>query len=171
MSFVLRCHPMLVQRTLCCLPFAVLLGAAPAPASLDPLRFFEGRTESQSTVKVIMKKPYLARSIGQGKISADGSLRLVQQVLDEGQAPKQRQWLVRRASGDGFTASMTEAVGPVAIDRVGNAYRFRFRMKGNLSVEQWMKPLPGGTAAQMTAKVRKMGVTVASSQGMIRKVS
>jgi len=162
---------MLIVRAACCIPFVALLGAAPAPVSLDPLRFFEGRTVSDSVVKVVMKKPYSARSVGQGRIESDGSLRLVQQVLDEGQAPKQRRWLVRRAGDSGFTASMTEAVGPVVIDRVGNAYRFRFRMKDGLNVEQWMKPLPGGRSAQMNAKVRKFGMVVANSQGTIRKIS
>lgn len=162
---------MLIARAACCIPFAALLGAAPAPEALDPLHFFEGRTVSQSTVKVMLKKPYSARSIGQGRIEPDGSLSLVQQVLDEGQPPKQRRWRVRRADADSFTGSMTEAVGPVAIDKVGEAYRFRFRMKDGLSVEQWLKPLPGNRAAAMTAKIRKLGMTVASTQGMVRKIS
>ncbi|QIK78603.1 DUF3833 domain-containing protein [Sphingomonas piscis] len=170
MAFVLRYRFMLGERALLCLPLVALIGAAPAQPTLDPLRFFEGRTVSQSTVKIMLKKPYSARSIGQGRIESDGSLTLVQQVLDEGQPAKQRRWRVRRADADSFTAVMTEAVGPVAIDRVGPAYRFRFKMKDGLNVEQWMKPLPGLKAAEMSAKIKKMGVTVAKSEGTIRKI-
>ena len=54
------------------------MGALAAPLS-DPLRFFEGRTESVGIMKMIMKKPYKVRSIGQGRIAADGTLHLVQQ--------------------------------------------------------------------------------------------
>lgn len=47
---------------------------APAPAGAqsidDPLRFFEGRTESVSTVKVLAGKPYRSRSLGRGRSGA-----------------------------------------------------------------------------------------------------
>ena len=59
---------------------------------------------------------------------------------------------------------------PVRIDKVGERYRFRFKMKGNLSVEQMMAPLPGGRSAQSSMKVRRLGITVATSTGTIRKI-
>lgn len=159
------------MRPALCVPLLALLGATPAAPPADPLRFFEGRTISDSVMKIIMKKPVAARSIGQGRIEDDGSLTLVQQVLHDGQPQKRRHWRVRRSGGDMFTASMNEAIGPVAIDRIGNAYRFRFRMKGQLSVEQWVKPLAGGSVARSTMKVKKLGVVVATSDGTIRKVA
>lgn len=152
------------------LALLLLLGAAPPSAVIDPLRFFEGRTLSDSMLKVMMKKPFSARSIGQGRMEPDGSLTLVQHVLHDGKPQKQRHWRVRRQGLDVFTASMNEAVGPVAIDRVGADYRFRFRMKNKLSVEQWLYPLPGGKVARSTMKVKKLGITVATSEGTIRKV-
>jgi hypothetical protein len=44
-------------------------------------------------------------------------------------------------------------------------------MAGHLSVEQWLIPLPGATAAQTRSKVRKYGLTVATTEGMVRKLS
>ncbi|HEU0311121.1 MAG TPA: hypothetical protein VFR36_07890 [Sphingomicrobium sp.] len=141
-----------------------------AEQTIDALRFFEGRTESIATIKLIMKKPYQSRSIGRGDIQPDGSLLLVQRVEDEGKPPHDRRWHIREIEPGRFTGTMSEAKGPVTIDEVGGRYRFRFKMKGNVSVEQWVTPMPGGRAATTTVTIRKMGITVGQSEGTIRKL-
>jgi hypothetical protein len=164
---------MLVLRLALAAP-ALLLAAPLASASVheavDPLRFFEGRTETQGTVKVIFHKPFQTHSIGDGRIEPDGSLLLVQRVQDDGKPAHLRRWRVRQTAPNQFTASMSEAVGPVTIDKVGDRYRFRFRMEGNLSAEQILTPLPGGRAARNSLKVKRMGITVATTDGTIRKI-
>jgi hypothetical protein len=153
---------------------APVLLAASAPVAaqeIDPLRFFEGRTETRGTVKVMLKKPYRTRSIGLGRIERDGSLLLVQQVHDDGKPPHERRWRVRQVRPGHFTGTMNEATGPVTVDKVGNRYRFRFQMKGKLQVEQWLTPLPGGRAARNEVKVKRLGVTVATTEGTVRKLS
>ena len=72
---------------------AILFAATAFPASAelaDPLRFFEGRTESIGTVKLVTKKPFKSRAIGKGEIRFDGSLDLVQRVEDQGEQPRER---------------------------------------------------------------------------------
>src|SRR4029078_5208867 len=83
---------------------------------VDPLRFFEGRTETQGTVKVMFHKAYHTHSIGAGRIAPGGGWSLVQRVEDEGKPSHERRWRVRRTAPDRFVASMTEAVGPVSIE-------------------------------------------------------
>ena len=144
--------------------------AAVADADQAPLQFFNGKTEMQSVIKVIMKKPYRSRAIGTGRILTDGSLSLAQQVYDEGEPTKQRNWKIRQISPDRYAGTMTEAVGPVTVAEVDGKYRFNYKMKGNLAVEQWVTPL-GGTAAKSVVTVRKFGVKVASSTGTIRKLA
>ena len=134
---------------------SVILFAAPvasAEVGVDPLRFFEGRTETRGTVKVMFHKPYWTRSIGAGRIERDGSLTLVQEVEDQGKPVHERRWHVRRTAPGEFVASMTEAVGPVDIDRVGDRYRFRFNLKGNLRAEQILTPLPDGKSARNSVR-------------------
>lgn len=155
------------------LPAAVLISAAPvayAAQPIDPLRFFEGRTEVEGTVKVMFRKAYRTRSIGRGVIGEDGSLTLVQEVKDEGKPPHERRWKVRSLGSGKFSADMSEAVGPVTIERVGEHYRFRYRMKGNLKVEQMLTPMADGRSATNIGKVRRMGIVVATTTGIIRKV-
>jgi uncharacterized protein DUF3833 len=161
-------HPL---RLVLASPILLLTAAPTAPGpEIDPLGFFEGRTEGRGTVKVMMRKAYKTRSLGHGRIERDGSLTLVQRVEDEGKPPHDRRWRVRQTGPGRFSATMTEAVGPVTIEKVGNRYRFRFKMKGKLSAEQWMTPLPGGRVARNSLKVRKLGVVVATTSGTIRKL-
>jgi hypothetical protein len=115
-------------------------------------------------------KPYSTRSIGAGRIESDGSLTLVQRVEDEGEPARERRWHVRRTAPGEFVASMTDAVGPVEIERVGDRYRFRFNLKGNLHAEQILVPLPDGKSAHNSVRVKRMGITVATTDGTIRKV-
>ena len=154
---------------------APFLLAASAPAAVerpaDPLRFFAGRTESDGTVKVIFKKPYRSRCLGQGRIESDGSLTLVQRVEDEGKPPHERRWRVRQLAPGRFTGTMSEATGPVDIEQVGDRYLFRFTMKGSLAVEQWLTPLPGAMSAHTDTRIRKYGMTVATTIGTVRKLS
>jgi hypothetical protein len=151
-------------------PILATLCAPAAAQSADPMRFFAGRTESDGIVKVLFHKPYRTHSTSVGWIEPDGSLVLVQKVEDDGKPPLERRWRVRETGPAHWTATMTQAVGPVAIDRVGGRYRFRFTMAGHLNVEQWLTPLPGATAARTLIKVRKFGLTVATTEGVVRKL-
>jgi hypothetical protein len=66
---------------------------------------------------------------------------------------------------------MSDAVGPVDIEQVDGRYRFRFKMDGHLSVEQWLTPQPGWRAVENNLTIRRLGIKVGSSDGVIRKLS
>ena len=149
---------------------AVSPNVVAAQQKIDALRFFEGRTESVSTIKLMMRRPYKSRSIGRGEIKADGTLHLVQRVEDEGKPPHDRRWHIREVEPGKFVGTMSEAKGPVTVEEVGGRYRFRFKMKGNVAVEQWVTPLPGGRSASSKVTIRKLGITVGQSEGTIRKL-
>jgi hypothetical protein len=148
-----------------------LSASAPAQQALvDPLRFFEGRTESKGSIKIVFKKATKTYSAGRGRIESDGSLSLVQQVSDDGKEPHERRWRIRQVSSGRFVGTMTDAVGPVKIEEVGGRYRFRFQAKGSLTIEQWLAPLPDGRSARSTTTVRKLGMKVATGDAIIRKI-
>lgn len=150
---------------------ACVPSAAGAAASFaQPIRFFEGRTEMVSVVKVAMRKPYRSQTVGRGRILPDGSLALVQDVRDSDKPARQRVWRIRQAASGQFVGTMSEALGPVSIVEVNGRYRFNFKMKGNLMVEQWITPLPSGNAARSETTIKKFGVRVARSEGFIRKL-
>lgn len=145
-------------------------GMASTERPTDPMRFFEGRTESFSTIKVMTKKPYRSRTIGRGEIGPDGVLELVQRVHEEGRPPFDRRWRMHRVGPGRFTGTMSEAKGPVTVEEIDGRYRFRFKMKGNVSIEQWLAPQPGGASARSIVTIRKFGMTVGRSDGTIRRL-
>ena len=156
------------------LPIALLaatLSAGPLHAATwdNGLRFFEGRTESVGIVKVLMKAPYRMRSIGIGKITPSGILELFQRVEEQGQPTHDRHWLIRQVGPGRFVGTMSEAKGPVTVDEIDGRFRFRFKIKNNLAVEQWLAPRPDWKSARNMVTVRKFGITVASSDGTITK--
>ena len=155
---------------------AILLSislAAPGAATAgtdDPLTFFAGRTESIGTVKIAMKKPYRSRAIGEGQITSDGTLILVQRVEDQGQLPKERRWKMHKVGPGKYSGTMTEAKGPVVVEEVGGKYRFRFRMDGSVAIEQWLIPAADRRSAASKVTIRKYGVVVGRSDSVIRKL-
>lgn len=151
--------------------FALASPAAAAPSSATGLAFFEGRTVSEGTTKVVMRKLYKTRSQGLGRIERDGTLLLVQQVEEGPEPRKERRWRIRQVAPNRFSGTMSEAVGPVTVEKVGERFRFSFRMKGGLAVEQWLAPLADGMSARSTLTVRKLGITVATGQAMIRRLA
>ena len=153
------------------LALAMALAAPAAAEETNAMRFFEGRTESVGTVKLLMNKPFQSRAIGKGEIMPDGSLHLVQRVEDQGQQPRERRWRMRQVAPGRYTGTMSEARGPVTVDTVAGRYRFRFRMEGNVSVEQWLTPMPDGQSARSRVTIRKYGVLVGRSDGVIRKLN
>ena len=151
---------------------ALTLAATPcyAAGGDDPLRFFEGKTESIGTVKIAMKKPFRSRAIGNGQITDDGTLILVQRVEDQGQQPRDRRWKMRKVAPGKYSGTMTEARGPVTVEEVEGKFRFRFRMDGNVSIEQWLVPSKDGRSASSNITIRKYGVLVGRSDSIIKKV-
>jgi hypothetical protein len=156
-------------RVLGALAALVSISAAAEPTS--PIRFFEGRTEMISVVKVAMKRPYQSTAISDGRILPDGSLVLVQNVHDERRPAQKRYWKVKQVRSGLFTGTMSDAIGPIVAQEIDGNYRFRFKLKGDLAVEQWLRPLPGGRIAKSNTTVRKFGMTIATSEGTIRRMS
>lgn len=151
---------------------AFMSGSGAASERLeDPIRFFEGRTEGISTVKIIAKKAYRSKTVGKGTIAANGVLELTQRVEDEGKPAHSRTWKIREVSPGRWSGTMSEARGPVTIDTVGERFRLRFKMDGHVSVEEWLTPHADGRSASNKLTIRKFGIVVGSSTGTIRKTS
>ena len=149
---------------------AMTLATPAASENTDPMRFFEGRTESVGMIKLAMKKPFRSRAIGKGQIMPDGSLSLVQRVEDQGEQPRERRWHMRKVGPGRYTGTMSEARGPVTVEEVDGRYRFQFRMDGSVAVEQWLIPAPDGRSAKSKITIRKYGVRVGGADSVIRKL-
>ena len=76
---------------------------------------------------------------------------------------------MRKVGPGRFAGTMSQAKGPVTVDEVDGRFRFRFRMKGGVSVEQWLIPV-SHDAARSRLTIRKLGFTVGRSEGTIRRL-
>ncbi len=159
------CRPAAMAALVLFTPFG-----ARGEALAHPMKFFEGRTLTEGTFKVMLSKPYRSRTHGVGTVRPDGSLALVQQVEDQGKPPRERRWLIRQVAPGRFAGTMTEASGPVTIEQVSGRYRLRLKVAGGYNVEQWLTPLPDGKSARSQLTVRKLGIVVATGEGLVTKL-
>jgi hypothetical protein len=148
-------------------PLATL--AAPSPI-FDPLAFFSGHTEGEGRLKIFASRARSVHVHGDGRVDGDGTLHLVQSVVEGDHPPTSRAWAIRAAGERRYDGTLTDADGPIAGDVRDNRLHLQFRMKHGLRVEQWLYLQPGAQIARNRMTVRKFGVVVATLDETIRRV-
>ena len=149
--------------------FLLLLASPVHSAPLDFEQFFRGRTQGEGALKVLLKPPKRIRVESAGVIAKDGTLVLTQRIDEQGERPRIRQWRLRRTGPTRFEGSLTDAVGPVVVDLVGDRARIRYEMKNKLRVEQWLSA-GGPKTLHNEMRIRRIGLTVARVKETIRKL-
>jgi hypothetical protein len=137
-------------------------------ARLDPLAFFSGRTLGTGTLKIALSSStaIVVESIGRPEPSG----LLLRQTIREGdEAPRVREWRIRRVGGNRFTGTLTEADGPVTLVTRGPRAFIRYRMKNGLAVEQQLALQADERTILNDLQVSNWGVRVARLRETIRK--
>jgi len=142
---------------------------APAP-HFGAIAFFAGQTEGRATLRVIRRQPKAVAVHGMGVVGSDGSLVLDQLVEETGRPPKKRQWRIRETTLDHYAGTLTDSPGGVTGVAQGDRLVLRFTMKGGYRAKQFLTLHPDGQSAHNVMVVRKMGMTVAVLDEIIRKV-
>lgn len=154
-------------------PLALLaLATAPAPAAsptFDPIAFFTGYTEGAGDLKIALRPATAMQVHGHGSVDPDGTLVLDQRVEQHGKPTRNREWRIRRTGATRYTGTLTDAVGAVTGDTVGDRFHISYRMKGHLGVDQWLTLAPDGRSAHNVMRVRLHGVPVAHLDETIRR--
>ena len=140
---------------------------APSSTTFDPVAFFTGRSHGDAMLDQMFKPRRRVTVDSRGKVSADGTLRLDQHIVTEGEAPRDRLWILRPTSPGHWAGSLTDAVGPVDTAMESGAFHVRYAMKGGLKVEQWLVPIPGRAALDNNLSVYKFGLRVADLHEVI----
>ena len=146
----------------------MLVLALAAAASLDPLLFFEGRTEGTGRLRAMFHRPRMVRVHGIGERIPDG-LALSQTVEQEGKPTTTRRWLLRRVGPARYAGTLSDANGPFAADVQGNVLHIAYRTKSRFRIDQWITPAPDGRSAANRLVARRMGVVVARLDETIRR--
>ena len=100
---------------------------------------------------------------GFGEVLGDGSLRLEQRVTLGDDAPQMRTWLLRRIDAHRFTATLTDAAGPVRAESYGDLLHLEYSMTSPFGgrMEQWLYLQADGRTVLNEATVRVFGIVVA----------
>lgn len=147
-----------------------VVAAAPPAPPFPVLRFFEGRTEGQGTLKIALSAPKSIRVQSRGRTEPDGTLVLVQNVEEAGKPSRTRTWRIREQSPGRFSGTLSDASGPVTARANGNRLQISYRMKGGFDVSQTLTLQPGGRSARNLMTVRKFGLPVGKLEETIRKL-
>lgn len=142
--------------------------SAQAPR-FDALAFFAGHSQGTGTLDKMVGETVHVRVSSTGTRLPDGSLRLVQRVAQGTRPERKRVWILRETAPGRYAGTLTDAAGPVTGEADGNRLHLSYRMKGGLTVDQWLYLEPGGRVAQNHMKVSKLGVAVAKLDETIRK--
>ncbi len=145
------------------------LPADPA-ATLDPIRFFSGRSHGEARLNVIFSGEQRVRVDSVGH--SDGNHGLVlRQVIREGTKPaRARIWRMRRAGPNRFTGELTDAAGPVEIEAAGPRATIRYTMKNGLAVTQQLALQRDRCTILNRLVVSRFGVRLARLEEVIRKL-
>jgi len=148
---------------------ALLLAAATATATFDPLRFFAGQTNGKGELKVILRRRVPVSVAGSGTVQPDGSL-VLDQVIEEGaKAPRARRWHLRRMSPGRYVGTLTDARGPVTAEADGSRLHLSFATPSGFKVQQWLTLAPDGRSADNVLRATRLGITVATLRERIVK--
>ena len=148
-----------------CVPAPAPLAAQPEPPEL--VAFFTGNTSGQGTYRQWLSGPKPLQVTSQGGMVGD-NFQLDQQIRIEGKAPRKRQWIMRPDGKGGWTASLTDATGPVEMVRQGHALRIRYEMKNGVKVEQSLRQFDERTIYNRM-RFTRFGLTLARIEERIVK--
>lgn len=161
------------MKILAAILLALLAVAAPASAAdkprLDLADFFSGRTHGEGTLKKAFHRPARITIDTVGRRGKDGEFILVDTIKEEGEPTEVRRWVMRPSGPNGFTGTISDAVGPVRVEVDGTKATIRYKMKGGISIHQVLAMRDSKTLASRVTG-RKLGVQVARMESTIRKL-
>ena len=130
---------------------------------MRPEAFFAGVTRSTGVIEAASGAPSERLQVqGRGQLLADGRFELVQTVARGGGAETTRVWVMTISSPHSYTATLTDASGPVRGEAYGDLFHIRYSIKGVPlgSMEQWLYLQPDGRTVVNEGVVRVAGVVV-----------
>ena len=130
---------------------------------LHPEQFFLGSTTSTGVLETRSGAPsQLFHVKGDGRVLPDGDLQLDQTITFEHKPPTTRRWVLTKSGPHNYSASLTDASGPVEAEAYGNLFHLRYPMKqpSGGRMEQWLYLQPDGRTVVNEATVTWLGLVV-----------
>ncbi|MFP7722811.1 DUF3833 family protein [Lysobacter sp. A3-1-A15] len=154
---------------------AALLMGAPSLAEVKPIEFtprtgFSGESEGNGTLTFLLGKPRPFRVESLGRTQADGTFRLEQRIFFQGKPPRDRVWVITSVGPGRYSATLSDAAGPVTGVTSGSRLTLHYRAKGPLFVRQDLRLLPDGRTIDNVGVITLFGIPVGHlKETIIRK--
>lgn len=104
-----------------------------------------------------------------GSMQADGTFRLDQTIYEEGKT-RTRFWIMTRVGENRYTATLSDADGPVKAEVHGNLFHLRYLLKKPfVTMEQWLYLQPDGRTVLNEGTIRMPGRTIARLSEIITR--
>lgn len=137
----------------------------PLPASEKSLEFtpqngFSGESEGVGSLRLFLGKPRPFHVTSRGNEQNDGTFRLDQTVTFEGQAPQERFWILSTTSPNHYSATLSDAAGPVQGVTAGPHLSLHYRVKGPLVMHQELQLAPDGRTIDNVGVITLLGIPV-----------
>lgn len=138
--------------------------------SFRPELFFGTTATGHGIIQSAGGKP--ARPIrveSRGTAQADGTFRL-DQTIYEGGKTRTRFWIMTRVGKNRYTATLSDADGPVSAEVYGNLFHLRYLLKKPfVTMEQWLYLQPDGRTVLNEGTIRMPGRTIARLSEIITR--
>jgi Protein of unknown function (DUF3833) len=158
----MRAMILLLALTACVhsVPPESLTAAAP---EFRPELYFSGTATGHGVLQTGGGKPARAvRVESRGAALADGRFRLDQDIFYGDGKTARRFWIITRLDGGRYSATLSDAAGPVTAEVRGNLFHLRYMMKKPfVTMEQWMWLQPDGRTVMNEGIIRMPGRLIA----------
>lgn len=143
------------------LPQAASSKTQTALKSFVPEVVFVGHSEGKGDLRLVLgrRRTFTVKSLG--TIQGDGRLRLQQTVRFEGKEPHTRTFVLWQTSPGHYSATLTEAAGPVIGSTEGNRLRLHYRMnRWGLRMQQTLELADDERTVLNTGRIRFLGIPI-----------
>ena len=163
-------------RLLLTLGVATLIVGEPSFAVVKPIEFtpqngFSGESEGNGTLTFLLGTPRSFRVESHGRTQTDGTFRLEQRIVFEGERPRERFWVLTNVSPNHYSATLSDAASPVTGLTSGSRLTLQYRVKGPLFVRQDLELMPDGKTINNVGVITLLGIPVGRLQETIIRKS
>ena len=134
----------------------------------DPIAFFSGRTHGEATLHILLGGSRHIVVDGVGEADGQGGLILDQRIAEEGKRPRLRRWVLHAAGPNRWTGTLSDAKGPVTVERTPAGVSIRYRTHSGQDVAQTLQR-PSGGDVDNHLTVSKWGIRLARLDETITK--
>ena len=134
--------------------------AAEQQLEFTPQNGFGGVSEGNGSLTLFLGKPRPFHVESRGSEQRDGTFRLEQKITFQGKPPQARVWILTTISPDHYSATLSDAAGPVSGSTSGSRLSLQYRVKGPLVMHQELQLMPDGKTIDNIGVITLLGIPV-----------